>query len=137
MANTNGGVIMTQINKLYETIQSQEDSAAKLNHDDANVTEASDTGVALAYYKELYELLSVAYFASKDLNVLLEGNVTPIEDNASEVALSDAQATIATLEVGLEVANKEVSNLSTKLDISDRHNEGLISKLAKIVNIAK
>lgn len=78
---------MHKIKELKQQIASMEDEVTKLNHADTSGD----------YYKKLYALLSIAYFASKDLNELYEGNIPIVEDNASKVALRDAEDTIIKL----------------------------------------
>lgn len=78
---------MNKIEELKQTIQQQEDLASQMNHADTSGD----------YYKNLYELLSVSYFAAKDIIVLQEGNIPLEEDNSLEVSLHDAESTIKQL----------------------------------------
>ena len=95
---------MKQIKDLEHTITECEALAASLDESREN------------YYRDLYAHLSVAYFASKDINALLQANIPVTKDSDSEVALRDAQGTIAVLETSLEVANKQLSILLSNLE---------------------
>jgi len=102
-----------KIEQLQTTIQEQEDLAAKLDHSDTSGD----------YYKNLYELLSVAYFASKDINAITLANIPLAKDNASTVPLKAAEDRVAVLETSLEVANSEIEYLKET-----------IARVAEIIN---
>ena len=92
----------------------------KINELKQQVTAIEATASDTMPKDELYDLLVVAYNHLKDIIVLQDGNIPLVKDNATETALRDAKATIATLEVGLEVANGEIARLKdTNLDLSN------------------
>ena len=107
---------MNPTTKLQQTIQTQEVLASKLDQ------------TSPEYYKELYELLSVAYFAAKDLIALQGSTIPTTKDNPLEVPLRDAKGTIAVLETSLEVVNKDNNALVITV-------EQLNNKLEQIIQI--
>jgi len=79
------------------------------------------------YYESLYNLLSVAYFASKDIIVLQEGNVAVVEDKGLEASLHDTEGQLA-------VANVSIETLQTEVDETKKV---IIELQSKIVNVLK
>jgi len=105
------GTYLNNINKLQQEITSLEEQAGTIG----TVTPLD--------YEALYNILVKAYFKAKDI---IELQQTPTDNSA-----------VATLEVGLEVANKEIAALSTKITTLTTNSAELNAKLDEIAELAK
>lgn len=89
------------------------------------------------YYERLYGFLSEAYFAQKDIIELLQGNGPVVGDNASNVALSDAQDALqllrsnySLLETNIDIYKEEIKKLDSNLNAANN----TLSQISVIIN---
>ena len=94
---------MSQIEKLQAQISTLETEAAELD-------EASEN-----YYEQLYKLLSVAYFAAKDI----------IELQAPDVPL--------TIDQGLEAKLRDAEDTNKKLATENEYLNGSLDRIREII----
>jgi len=98
---------------------------------------ALEDGSSEIDYKALYNILIEAYFASKDLNVLLQGNIPIIRDTSQEVLqndFDDVSRELATVKANLTSKTQELEFYrdGAELDLADVN--GNLSRAYKIIS---
>ena len=109
---------MNKIEELQAKIDEMEGEAAKLNHADTSGD----------YYKDLYSLLSVAYFALKDIEALRQGNIPMKDDQASKATLMDAQDALALATTTISERDDEIFKLKAFADGMNLEAEIIVEK---------